>query len=152
MVTEATGIDAVALWLASPRTTEFRHEPALPPAAGEIRVRALASALSQGTEMLVYRGQVPADLPLDLPTLAGSFAFPIKYGYASVGRVLDTGPGVVSVAPGDTVFVLHPHQSVYTVAASLATRLPAALDPTLGLFAANVETAVNVLLDAPIRL
>src|SRR5947207_14007854 len=103
MVAEATALDAVALWLRSPRTVEFREEPAPPPASGQIRVRALASALSQGTEMLVYRGQVPADLPLDLPTLAGSFAFPIKYGYASAGRVLDIGPGVESPVPGDTV-------------------------------------------------
>ena len=32
---------------------------------------AIASALSQGTEMLVYRGEVPANLPLDLPTGSG---------------------------------------------------------------------------------
>ena len=58
--------------------------------------------------MLVYRGEVPQDLPLDLPTLAGRFAFPIKYGYAA-GYVLDTGSGVDHLAPGDPVFVHHPH-------------------------------------------
>src|SRR5215210_8576231 len=82
-------LEARALWFTAPRTVEFRPESASPPGSGEIRVRATASALSQGTEMLVYRGEVPVDLPLDLPTLAGSFGFPIKYGYATVGRVLD---------------------------------------------------------------
>ena len=123
-----------------------------PPGPGEVRVRAIASALSQGTEMLVYRGQVPADLPLDLPTLAGSFAFPIKYGYATVGRVVDAGPGVVEPAPGDTVFVHHPHQTVFVVPAGLPIRLPTGLDPLCGLFTANLEATVNVLLDMPLRL
>src|SRR4051794_33239150 len=75
---------AIALWLAAPRQAEFRAETLPPPGPGAVRVRTLASGLSQGTELLVYRGQVPVDLPLDLPTLAGSFAFPIKYGYAVV--------------------------------------------------------------------
>src|SRR5436309_7082646 len=141
-----------ALWLAAPRAPEFRDEPAPPPGPGEVRVRAIASALSQGTELLVYRGQVPAGLPLDLPTLAGSFAFPIKYGYAAVGRVVDVGPGVEGYANGDAVFVHHPHQSAFVVPATMPVRLPSGLDPVLGLFAANVEAAVNVLLDTPLRL
>lgn len=145
-------IETDALWLAAPRTVEIRREIAPPPGSGEVRVRAIASALSQGTEMLVYRGQVPADLPLDLPTLAGSFALPIKYGYASVGQVIDCGSEVNGLAPGDLVFALHPHQGVYTVPASLAVRLPDGLDPFAGLFTANLETAVNVLLDTPLKL
>ena len=102
--------------------------------------------------MLVYRGEVQADLPLDLPTLAGSFALPIKYGYASVGRVLDAGAGVEQLSPGDLVFVHHPHQDAFVVASDLPVRLPDGLDPTLGLFFANLETALNVVHDAPLRL
>ena len=78
-------IRSKSLWLAGPRKPEYRPEVAPPPGPGEVRVRTVASALSQGTEMLVYRGQVPPDMALDLPTLRGSFAFPIKYGYAAVG-------------------------------------------------------------------
>src|SRR5690348_17918703 len=138
MSERAREIAARALWLTGPRRAELREERVPAPGPGEVRVHAVASALSQGTEMLVYRGQVPRDLPLDLPTLAGSFAFPVKYGYASVGRVLDAGPGVTDPAPGDCIFVLHPHQSVYTVPGSLAVRLPAGLDPVLGVFTANL--------------
>ncbi len=145
-------IEAQALWLTAARTVEIRTETALPPGPGEVRVLAIASAISQGTEMLVYRGQVPEDMPLDLPSLSGSFAFPIKYGYASVGRVIDAGAGVQHVAASDIVFVLHPHQSAYTVPASLAVRLPDGLAPHAGVFTANVETAVNVLLDTPFNL
>lgn len=136
----------------APRRVELRAERVPPPGPDEVRIQAIASALSQGTEMLVYRGEVPADLPLDLPTLAGSFALPIKYGYASVGRVLDLGRAIDTIRPGDAVFALHPHQSVYTAPASLVVPLPEGLDPVLGVFIANLETAVNVMLDTPLQL
>jgi 2-desacetyl-2-hydroxyethyl bacteriochlorophyllide A dehydrogenase len=102
----------------------------------------------------VYRGQVPPELELDLPTLRGSFSFPIKYGYASVGRVVELypGPGVADVGEGDLVFCLHPHQSEYVVPASLAVRLPRDLEAERGVFLANLETAVNATLDAAPRL
>ena len=145
-------LEACALWFSAPRTTEFRPERVWAPGPGEVRVRTIASALSQGTEMLVYRGEVPADLPLDLPTLAGSFSFPIKYGYATVGRVLDSGGDVENLAPGDTVFVHHPHQDVFLVPAEALVRLPSGLDPLLGLFVANLETALNVIHDTPLHL
>ena len=117
-----------------------------------MRIEAIASAISQGTEMLVFRGQVPAGLELDLPTLRGSFAFPIKYGYASAGRVVETGSDVRCLATGDAVFVLHPHQSTYVVPAHMPVRLPSDLDPMLGVFLANIETAANVVIDAAPRL
>lgn len=117
-----------------------------------MRVQALVSGISHGTELLVYRGQVPSGLPLDLPTLAGSYDFPIKFGYASVGRVMETGKGVTCLAPGDLVFSLHPHQTEYVVAASYPVLLPSGLPPERGVFLANMETAVNILLDAAPRI
>jgi 2-desacetyl-2-hydroxyethyl bacteriochlorophyllide A dehydrogenase len=102
--------------------------------------------------MLVYRGQVPADLALDLPTLAGSYGFPIKFGYASVGRVIETGAGVRELAVGDHIFVHHPHQDEYVVRAAATIRLPDGVPPELGVFLANCETALNVVLDAHPRI
>jgi 2-desacetyl-2-hydroxyethyl bacteriochlorophyllide A dehydrogenase len=131
---------------------ELRTEAAPPPGPGELRVAAIASAISHGTEMLVYRGQVPAGMALDLPTLAGDYGFPIKYGYACVGRVVDVGAGVTGFAPGDAIFCLHPHQSHFVIPSSLALRLPDTLDPRLGVFFANVETALGIVHDAGLRL
>lgn len=142
---------ARAVWFRATRAVELRAERVPPPGHGEVRVQTIASALSHGTERLVYRGEVPTDMPLDLPTLAGSFAFPIKYGYAAVGRVRDIGPGVASHAVGDPVFVLHPHQSVFNVPSHMALRLPPDLDPLLGVFTANLETAVNIVHDTPLH-
>ncbi|HEY6203444.1 MAG TPA: zinc-binding alcohol dehydrogenase [Candidatus Limnocylindria bacterium] len=137
-----------SVWFPRAREVEIRDEIVGHAGPGEIRVHAIASGLSHGTEMLVFRGEVPVDLALDLPTLAGSYAFPIKFGYASVGRVIETGAGVTELAPGDHVFVHHPHQQEYVVRATSAVRLPKRLPPELGVFVANCETALNVVLDA----
>src|SRR5215211_245160 len=145
-------LKANALWFTAPRTTTLRAETVPPPGPGEVRVETIASGVSAGTEMLVYRGEVPQDLRLDLPTFAGSYKFPIKYGYASVGRVLDTGPDVEHISPGDPVFVHHPHQEVFVIPARMPVRLPDDLDPLLGVFSANLETALNVVHDTPVRL
>jgi 2-desacetyl-2-hydroxyethyl bacteriochlorophyllide A dehydrogenase len=148
----AGSAEATAVWFPRAGVVELRREALPEVGPADVRVRAVVSALSQGTEMLVYRGQVPPDLALDLPTLRGGFGFPIKYGYASVGRVVEAGAAVAGVRVGDPVFALHPHQTEYVVPATLALPLPADLEPELGVFLANVETAVNVLLDAAPRL
>ena len=64
-----------------------------------VLVRVDLSAVSAGTELLVYRGQVPADMPLDanLPALIGALRFPLRYGYAAAGedgRGTAGGPGL----------------------------------------------------------
>jgi 2-desacetyl-2-hydroxyethyl bacteriochlorophyllide A dehydrogenase len=145
-------LKAKALWFTAPRTAALREETVPSPGPGEVRVGTLVSAVSAGTELLVYRGGVPQGLPLDLPTLRGSYAFPIKYGYAAVGVVLDVGLEVEHLFPGDPVFVHHPHQEVFVVPATMPVRLPEGLDPLLGVFLANLETALNVVHDTPMHL
>jgi len=140
-----------SLWFAGPQEVELRIEPESPLGPTDVRVQTIASAISPGTEMLVFRGQVPDGLELDLPTLRGSFGFPIKYGYASVGRVTEKGPRVNALDVGDIAFVHHPHQTEYVVPETMPIRLPAGLNPELGVFLANVETATNIVLDAAPR-
>jgi len=143
---------ATGAWFPAPFQVELRQEvlPELWP--DDVRVRAIASAISHGTEMLVYRGQVPSMLDLDLPTLKGGFDFPIKYGYASVGRVVETGSSVESLRDGDLVFVHHPHQDEYVVPASMAVRLPSHVEEESALFVASLETALGLMHDAAPRL
>lgn len=145
---DARSVEASAIWFPAARTVEIRTETFSGPRPDEVRVRALDSAISHGTEMLVYRGAVPPGLNLDLPTLQGSFHFPVKYGYASVGRVVDAGASVRNVNVDDVVFVLHPHQTEYVVPAHLALPLPRELSPEIGVFTASLETAINIVLDA----
>ena len=152
MTSSSTAISsATAVWFSNARRVELRQEELPPLRPGDVRIEAIASAISHGTETLVFRGQVPHGLELDLPTLRGDFAFPIKYGYACVGRVVEAWPDS-TLRPGQLVFVLHPHQSSFVVPSTLPIALPDGIDPLLGVFAANLETAVNIVLDAAPRL
>ncbi|MDQ6859505.1 MAG: zinc-binding alcohol dehydrogenase [Chloroflexota bacterium] len=140
------------MWFPRARAVELRSEALAETGPGDVRVRAVLSAISQGTEMLVYRGEVDADLALDLPTLTGGYGFPLKYGYASVGRAVGVGRDVRDVREGDLVFALHPHQDEYVVPASFVHGLADKATPDEGVFLANLETAINVVLDAKPRL
>jgi 2-desacetyl-2-hydroxyethyl bacteriochlorophyllide A dehydrogenase len=143
---------AAAVWFPRPRAVELRDEPVRDPGAHEVRVRAVLSGLSHGTERLVYRGEVDPSLPLDLPSLAGGYGFPVKYGYASAGRVVASGREVESAREGDLVFALHPHQDEYVVDASLVRRIPDGVTADRAIFLANLDTAVNIVLDAKANL
>lgn len=141
-----------ALWFTGPYHVTVRDEVLRPLGPSEVCVHTLVSGISHGTEMLAYRGQVPPTLALDLPTLAGSFAFPLKYGYAAVGEVIEVGAAVDRYRVGDLVFALHPHQQLLQLPTTLVARLPTGLDPLLGVFMANVETALTISFDTPLRL
>jgi len=82
-----------ALWYVAPGRAELRDEPVSAPKPGELQVRALYSAISRGTERLVHAGRVPASeyARMRAPMMGGAFPFPVKYGYATVGRV-EAGP------------------------------------------------------------
>ena len=84
----------------------LREETFPGPSRNEVIVKTAFSAISAGTELLVYRGQAPADLVRDtrLEALSGTFSFPLKYGYAAVGEVVSLGPGVDLHWEGKRVF------------------------------------------------
>jgi NADPH:quinone reductase-like Zn-dependent oxidoreductase len=137
---------AQALWYVAPGRAEIRRERVAAPAAGEVRVRAVHGALSRGTERLVFSGRVPASEHerMRAPHMGGSFPFPVKYGYATVGRV-EHGPPELK---DRLVFALHPHQTVFTVPASAVVPVPEHLPPSRAVLAANMETALNAMWDA----
>jgi len=109
-------------------------------------IRALHSAVSRGTEMLVFRGEVPAAefQRMRAPFQEGDFPAPVKYGYASVG-IVEEGPEELQ---GRHVFCLHPHQTRYVVPADAVHVLPDDLPPARAVLAANMETALNAIWDA----
>lgn len=86
---------AQVLYFMGPQQVAVAHEALPSPAFGQVLVQSIVPAISPGTELLIYRGQAPTDLPKNetIPALAGNFAFPLRYGYAVVGRVRETGPG-----------------------------------------------------------
>jgi 2-desacetyl-2-hydroxyethyl bacteriochlorophyllide A dehydrogenase len=145
---------SLCVWFTAPRKIELRPCPLDKPHAGEVRVRALYSGISHGTELLVYRGEVPPGIALDikLSTLEGSADFPLKYGYASVGRVVEAGAGVETPSEGDMVFAFNPHQTEYVIPACHTIKLPEGASARRAIFLANIETAINAMLDAAPRI
>src|SRR3974377_947889 len=103
-----------ALWYVDCGRAELREETIAKPEQDALLVRALFSALSRGTERLVYSGRVPASEHerMRCPRMGGAFPFPVKYGYALVGRV-EAGPAELGNCP---IFSTQPHHDVFTTA------------------------------------
>lgn len=139
-------VNARAFWLREPGFGEIRNVVVPKPDPGEVLVRTLRSAVSRGTETLVFRGGVPADQGDEMraPFQEGSFPGPVKYGYLNVGRVEHGPPDLV----GRTVFCLYPHQTAYVVPATAVVAVPDDVPPGRAVLAGTVETAVNALWDA----
>ncbi len=146
MATSRTDDSAEALWYSRPGQAEIRRETLATAGPDEVRVRALYGAISRGTEALVLAGRVPASEfeRMRAPFMAGRFPFPVKYGYATVGRI-EAGP---EAQLGRTVFTLHPHQDLFNIPARAAVVLPDNLPPQRAVLAANMETALNAVWDA----
>jgi NADPH:quinone reductase-like Zn-dependent oxidoreductase len=108
-------------------------------------LRAVASALSRGTERLIFSGRVPESEfeRMRAPFMDGAFPYPVKYGYAMVARV-EAGPPDLK---GRLVFALYPHQSVFNLAPKDFVPLPEGLPAERAVLAANMETALNATWD-----
>jgi threonine dehydrogenase-like Zn-dependent dehydrogenase len=141
--TPMTG-EARAFWLREPGAGEIRSVPLPLPGPDDVLVRTLFSAVSRGTETLVFRGEVPPDqyATMRAPFQEGDFPAPVKYGYLNVGVT----------SSGQVVFCLYPHQTAYVVPASAVVPVPAGVPAGRAVLAGTVETAVNALWDARPRL
>lgn len=140
------GSGARAYWLREPGIGEIRPAPLCVPGPEDVQVRTLFSAVSRGTEALVFRGGVPASqyAVMRAPFQEGDFPGPVKYGYLNVG-IVEHGPADLC---GRTVFCLYPHQTVYVVPAQAVIVIPDDIPPSRAVLTGIVETAVNALWDA----
>jgi len=141
-----------ALFFTGARTVNVREVPIPEPEAGEVLVRTERSAISPGTELLVYRDEVPDELAADetIDTLDGTFSYPLQYGYSAVGRVVAVGDSVAQEWLDRRVFSFNPHESHFL--AEPAQLVHTTLPPQQALFIPNVETAVNFVMDARPRI
>lgn len=139
-----------SLYFEGPREVSVRTETLPEPDAQEVLVHTLVSAVSAGTELLLYRGQIPIGMAVDetIAALGGSFAFPLKYGYAAVGRVTQRGSAVGPEWEDRLVFAFQPHESDFTARPEQLIALPDDLPPETAVFLPNMETAVSFLMDA----
>ncbi|MFW6000015.1 MAG: zinc-dependent alcohol dehydrogenase [Halorubrum sp.] len=143
-----------ALYFTGPRTVEVRETSVGPPDADELLVDTRASAISAGTELLVYRDQTPEDFPADeaLDALDGDLSYPLQYGYAASGVVSEVGADVDPDWVGRSVFSFVPHQTRFRTTPDSVIALPPGTTPAVGSLLPSVETATNIVLDAAPRL
>ncbi|MBV8507007.1 MAG: zinc-binding alcohol dehydrogenase [Alphaproteobacteria bacterium] len=139
-------LEARAFWVTAPGHGEIRAQQLRSPGPGEVLIRTLRSAISRGSESLVFRGEVPQSewRRMRCPFQEGEFPAPVKYGYSAVGIVED-GP---AEALGRRVFCLHPHQDRFIVPREAVVDVPDAVPDRRATLAANMETAINGMWDA----
>lgn len=133
-----------------PRAIEIKEAPIPEPGAGEVLVKTLCSAISAGTEMLVYRDQFPDQVSVDssIEGMGEPFSYPLAYGYAAVGQVIHCGTGVdPTVWQDQIVFAFQPHTSHFTAPVDQLILVPEDIQPEDAVFAPNMETAVNLVQD-----
>jgi 2-desacetyl-2-hydroxyethyl bacteriochlorophyllide A dehydrogenase len=141
---------AKILFFTSPRKIEIREIPLPQLEAGEVLVETACSAISAGTEMLVYRGQFPQLTDVH-DAMSSELKYPLAYGYACVGIVRETGKEVNSEWANRMVFAFQPHRSHFISKAETLFPIPFSLSPENACFLPNAETAVNLIQDgAPI--
>lgn len=141
--------NARAFWITGAGRGEIRTEVLSEPSDGDVLIRTLYTAISRGTEALVFNGAVPVSEfeRMRAPFQKGDFPAPVKYGYINVG-VVERGPDVLR---GRSVFCMYPHQTRYVVPAEAVYPLPEGLPAERAVLAANLESVVNGLWDSTPR-
>ncbi len=145
----ASEIDAQQLWFNGPQQVDVRQVSLPAPGTKQLRVKTLCSAISAGSELLVYSGELPEKMSLDanLASLQSSSTYPLQYGYACVGEVTDVGDDVDPAWLGQRVFSFQPHASHFIATTDQLMQVPDDVDTESAVFLPNMETAVNLVQD-----
>ena len=116
----------------------------------KILIKTSYSMVSTGTERIVSTGQVPPQLwqSMQVPNMAGSFAFPLKYGYSLVGKVIGGDKNWI----GKYVHLMNPHQDFALVTPEQVSLIPDEVPAQRAVLASVLETAVNAVWDSGISI
>jgi 2-desacetyl-2-hydroxyethyl bacteriochlorophyllide A dehydrogenase len=141
-------MDRKTVYFTAPGRVELREESLPSLGADEILVETQISAISAGTELLVYRGQFPRDVVDSHDRLSSSLNYPLAYGYACVGKVLEIGSSVPRKWENRLVFSFQPHTSHFIAKSKSLFLVPELFSSEAACFLPNMETAVNLVQDA----
>lgn len=151
-----------------PRNLKVLEVEDFPLKNDEVRISALFSGISHGTEMNVYRGYAPffrRKMDWDVRLFQNAresekWNYPVRscdpgvwyMGYANVGKVIETGSEIKNIRTGDIVYSHAPHQSQVIRKECDVIRLPDSIKPEHGIFFTNLMTTFNGILDTSIKL
>jgi 2-desacetyl-2-hydroxyethyl bacteriochlorophyllide A dehydrogenase len=142
-------MNRLSLEFSSPYQVTVIDEPIPEPAPQQVLVQTICSAISPGTEMLVYRGRWPQNLPLDdtISSLAREFSYPVKYGYSAVGRIVEIGSDVDPQWLNREIFSFNPHESHFLATLDQLIPLPSSMPSSEAALLPNMETAISFVMD-----
>lgn len=142
-------VTATQIWFTAAKQIELRYQSLSAAESNQVLVQVECSAISAGTEMLVYRGQMPNDIPLDssITALQQTTDYPLQYGYASVGKIIQIGSNVDADWLHKRVFSFQPHASHFVTDINSLIPVPNDITAENAVFLANMETAVNLIQD-----
>ncbi|MYD36462.1 MAG: zinc-binding alcohol dehydrogenase [Dehalococcoidia bacterium] len=145
----AAGLTKSAVTFVGPRRVEVQQDEVSGPGPGRVLVRTRLSAISAGTELLVYRGEAPTEMAADesIAALRDDLSFPIRYGYAAVGDLVEVGEGVDPDLFGRRVFAFNPHESLFEAEPQSLMEIPAGVSYEDAVMLPSIETAVNFAMD-----
>ena len=135
------------VYFTAPKQIELREEflPVL--GTDEVLVETICSAISAGTEMMIYRGQFPNQVDA-IDSISSGLHYPTSYGYANVGRIIEIGKSVNEEWENRRVFSFQTHTSHFIIKPEFLILIPDSLSPEAACFLPNMETAVNLVQDA----
>ncbi|MCB0184705.1 MAG: zinc-binding alcohol dehydrogenase [Caldilineaceae bacterium] len=136
----------------APYTVAVEQAPLPTPAPDQLLIQTTLSAISAGTELLFYRGQVPSHMNVDasITALAAGqgIHYPLAYGYAAVGRVIAVGATLEEASwLGRRVFAFQPHASHFLAKGAELLPIPDSVSDEQAIFLPNMETAINFVHD-----
>jgi len=138
--------EAEAVFFIKERSVETKAVEVNEPRGDEVLVDASFSAVSTGTELLLYEDAMPEDnTEAEVPGV-GSLRYPTRYGYSSVGKVVEAGKDAEDRI-GERVHALHPHQTEFVVPGGMARRVPDGVSGEDAAYLSSVETAVSFAMD-----
>jgi 2-desacetyl-2-hydroxyethyl bacteriochlorophyllide A dehydrogenase len=132
----------------APRQIEIREEIIDEPADGQVLVQVERSAISAGTEMLLYRGELPDSAGEGGDAISDGLTYPTAYGYCAVGKVVQVSRSSDREWIGRRVLGFEPHTTHFVTDSDRLLLVPPELDPEDAVFLPNLETAVNLVHDA----
>jgi len=136
------------VYCTGPGQVEIRKTSLPPLTQGQMLVETICSAISPGTEMLVYRGQFPRGLSDQHDAFSSELHYPLAYGYATIGRVVKISKDMRHRWKDRLVFAFQPHTSHFVATPDELIPLPNGMPPETACFLPNMETAVNFIHDA----
>lgn len=161
---------ANVLVMEPPRNIRFIEEPDQDVGPHDVRVATVYSGISAGTELTRYRGTNPKLIKywdeqrgVFVPVDATSSESPLPdhattelvgRGFEQVGRIVEIGVAVEDLVIGDLVYGVWGHRShaVITAEAARLGKLPAEMDPMLGIFTRAGIVALNGILDGEVNI